>query len=87
MHAGVMVYDASVVAHCQYIATTPRGREENMLTLLFSYLINEAYAGKSYFDFGISTEEGGKVLNEGLYRQKASLGASGVMCPRYTIEL
>lgn len=87
MHAGVMVYDASVVAHCQYIATTPRGREENMLTLLFSYLINEAYVGKSYFDFGISTEEGGKVLNEGLYRQKASLGASGVECPRYTIEL
>ena len=85
--AGVCVFDTGMVAHAQYIATTPKGRELNLLTLLFDRLINEVFADRRYFDFGISTEEGGRVLNEGLLRQKSSLGASGTACLRFRLPL
>lgn len=85
--AGVCVFDTGRVAHAQYIATTPKGRELNFLTLLFDRLINEVFADRRYFDFGISTEEGGRVLNEGLLRQKSSLGASGTACLRFRLPL
>lgn len=85
--AGVCVFDTGRVAHAQYIATTPSGRELNLLTLLFDRLINEEFADRRYFDFGISTEEGGRVLNEGLLRQKYSLGASGTACLRFRLLL
>lgn len=87
LHAGVMVFDTATTAHCQYIASTPEGRNQNLLTALFNHLINEVYAHKNFFDFGNSNEEGGMVLNEGLLRQKASLGGSGVVYNRYLLNL
>ena len=76
----VMYYCGNEVAHCQYIASTEHGREVKALTLLFSHLINEAsQAGYRYFDFGISTENGGLYLNEGLVRQKCRLGGRGIV--------
>lgn len=39
-----------------------------------------------YFDFGTSNESHGLLLNEGLYRQKSSLGGSGVAYTRYVID-
>ncbi len=87
IQAGVMVYDTPVTAHCQYIATTPFARDHNLLTPLFSRLINDMFSHKTYFDFGISNEDGGRMLNGGLYRQKASYGGSGVACNRYSISL
>lgn len=82
--AGVCVYDTGRVAHAQYICTTPIARKKGLLTLLFKHLF-DVYRHCTYFDFGISTESGGSVLNEGLYRQKSSLGGSGVVYDRYRI--
>lgn len=76
--AGVCIYDTAGVAHCQYIATTPEGREQGMLTYLMERLINDVYASRRWFDLGTSNEEAGRVLNSGLIRQKTSLGASGI---------
>lgn len=85
--AGVCVYDSQGVAHAQYIATTPKGRELNLLTPLFDYLINKEFADRRYFDFGISNENHGLVLNEGLLRQKYSYGATGVAYQKFIISL
>ena len=85
--AGVMIYDTGRVAHAQYIASLPKGRELNLLTPLFDYLIRERYAGRAYFDFGISNEDHGLYLNDGLLRQKFSYGATGVAYQRWYIEL
>lgn len=82
---GVCVYDTGQVAHTQYICSTPDGRREGLLTHLFTYLIGE-FAHCRYFDFGISNEAHGLILNEGLYRQKSSLGGSGVIYQRYTVD-
>lgn len=87
LQAGVCIYNTGIVAHCQYIATTSRGRELNLLTPLFSKLIGGTYAGCRYFDFGTSNEDHGRMLNEGLLRQKYSYGASGVVYNRYLLKL
>ena len=84
--AGVCVYDTGRVAHVQYICSSEAGREKGSLTLLFSHLIGRIYAGREYFDFGTSNEMGGRVLNEGLNRQKCGLGGSGVAYERYLIR-
>lgn len=87
MHAGVCVYDTGRVAHTQYIATTPEGRSLNLLTPLFHKLITDVYAARDYFDFGISTEDEGRVLNRGLLRQKTSYGAGTTVYKRFLLEL
>lgn len=84
--AGVCVYDTGIVAHAQYIATTPQARELNLLTPLFHHLISEVFADRRYFDFGISTEDNGNYLNTGLLRQKFSYGATGVTYDRYSLK-
>ncbi|MBR5117807.1 MAG: GNAT family N-acetyltransferase [Muribaculaceae bacterium] len=84
----VMYYCGNEVAHCQYIASTEHGRELKALTLLFDCLIKEtSQAGYRYFDFGISTENGGLYLNEGLVRQKCRLGGRGVVYNTFKISV
>lgn len=87
--AGVVMYFCgNEVAHSQYIASTERGRELKALTLLFDHLIKEAaQAGFRYFDFGISTEDGGRYLNEGLVRQKYRLGGRGIVYNTYKLTI
>lgn len=84
--AGVCVYDTGIVAHSQYIATTPQARELNLLTPLFHHLITDVFADRPYFDFGISTEDNGRYLNTGLLRQKFSYGGTGVTYDRYSLK-
>lgn len=86
-HAGVCMYITPEVAHAQYIATTEEGRRLNLLPLLMRRLIDMFATECRYFDFGNSNEEGGLVLNDGLLRQKFSLGGSGTVYQRYFIDL
>lgn len=85
--AGVCVYDTGIVAHAQYIATTERGRALNLLTPLFHRLMTDVFAARRWFDFGISTEDNGSILNEGLLAQKYSYGGGGVTYDRFTLDL
>lgn len=84
----VMYYCANEVAHCQYIASSQQGRELKALPLLFDFLIKQADCdGYRYFDFGISTEQGGQYLNEGLSSQKCRMGGRGIVYNTYEINL
>ena len=87
LEAGVCVYDTGRVAHAQYIATTARGREMNLLTPLFHWLMTREFGERAYFDFGISNEDHGRVLNAGLLRQKYSLGGRGVAYRRFHVRI
>ena len=51
------------------------------------YLINECYSSKEYFDFGISTENEGLFLNEGLTSQKQEFGGRGIVYDFYEIRV
>lgn len=87
--AGCLLFRTSTVVHVQYIAATNEGRAVSALDILFDRLIKEASekAVSHYFDFGISTEQGGLVLNEGLIFQKEGFGARAVCYDTYEITL
>ena len=83
MLAGVLVYESKNVAHAQYISSTSEGKETGAPDLLLEYLITEYYATKRYFDFGISTEQGGWHLNQGLVGNKEGFGARAILYDIY----
>ncbi len=86
--AGVVMYLSQPVAHCQYIGASPAGKESKALTLLFEHLIAKyQQEGYRYFDFGISNENHGLYLNEGLVRQKSRLGGRGIVYNTFQIDL
>ena len=76
MVAGVVVYETETVAHAQYIAASAEGYELGALDAVMEHLITERFARKRFFDFGISTVDAGRTLNEGLMRNKESFGVA-----------
>ena len=84
--AGAIVYETETVAHTQYLAATEEGRTAGALDLLLHQLIDTTYADKNYFDFGISTEQAGQYLNEGLIDQKEGTGARATIHQVFELE-
>jgi len=79
VEAGVVLFNSANVWHAQYIASSERGYELSALDAVFEAVIKEAsQAGARYFDFGTSNEDGGRTLNDGLYRFKSEFGGGGV---------
>ncbi|MDE7388978.1 MAG: GNAT family N-acetyltransferase [Muribaculaceae bacterium] len=74
--AGCVIYDCGTVWHTQYISASEAGRECAALDLLLSTLLDKCPA--RYFDFGTSTEHGGRYLNAGLIHQKEGFGGRAV---------
>ena len=72
--AGVVLFVYKNLVHTQYMASSDKGREIGALDLVVATLLYK-YSNKLYFDFGISTENNGLTLNEGLIAQKESFGA------------
>lgn len=87
MVGGVVIYESAMVAHAQYIAASDDGREVAATDVVLDHLINDVYAGKPYFDFGISTVDDGRVLNAGLARYKESYGGRAITYDHYRISL
>ena len=86
--AGTLLFEMAPVVHAQSIRASSAGREVGALDLLFHHLI-ERYRqqGFRFLDFGISTEDGGQVLNEGLTFQKEGFGGRTICYDAYTIPI
>jgi len=84
--AGTTVFETETVAHCQYISKNEDENNLGSLDFLFQYLIQERFAQKRFFDFGISNENQGKNLNEGLSYWKESFGAGTIVHDFYEVE-
>ncbi len=87
MYAGVVIFDTPQTVHAQYIANSEKGREIGALDLVMDYLINTSAVDKKYFDFGISTEDSGRYLNNGLISQKEGFGGRATVYDFYEMEL
>ncbi|PTX22310.1 acetyltransferase (GNAT) family protein [Pontibacter mucosus] len=85
--AGTLVFETATVAHCQYIASSEQGKQAGALDVLLDWLLTEVYAHKPYFSFGVSTEQGGQYLNEGLVWNKESYGARTIVHDFYELRL
>lgn len=83
MVAGTVVYVMPRVVHVQYISASAKGKAVGALDILFRYLIDEVFVDKPYFDFGKSTEDRGRRLNEPLIFQKEGFGGRGVCYDTY----
>jgi hypothetical protein len=84
---GVIIYESKNVAHAQYQGATDLGLELRAPDLILEKLINEYYRDKKYFDLGISTEDNGNYLNEGLISFKERFGARAVVHDAYELNL
>ena len=85
--AGAVMFITDMVAHTQYLYNTEKGREVGALDGLVDHLVKDVFASKEYFDFGISNEEQGRYLNEGLISQKEGFGARAIVHDFYEIKL
>jgi hypothetical protein len=83
--AGTTVFTMNNVVHPQYISGNEDKNKLGSLDFLYNYLITQVSKGKSIFDFGISNEEQGRKLNEGLIFWKESFGAKTVVQNFYEI--
>ncbi|MEO6813494.1 MAG: hypothetical protein ABI172_06150 [Ginsengibacter sp.] len=84
--AGVVVYDYGNCVHTQYMANSAEGRKTGALDFINAKLISD-FSDRKYFSFGISTEQEGRYLNEGLIQQKEMMGGRAVVNDFYKIKI
>ncbi|NVK04815.1 MAG: GNAT family N-acetyltransferase [Flavobacteriia bacterium] len=84
--AGTTVFESNQVAHAQYIAVVDEGMKLGANDYLFSYLIENTFRDKDFFDFGICNEDAGRTLNKGLLEWKEGFGARSYAHDFYRIE-
>lgn len=85
--AGAVVFENGDTVHTQYLANSDEGRISGALDCVIDYLLNEIYADKKYFDFGISNENAGRYLNRGLIAQKEGFGGRAVVHDFYELKI
>lgn len=84
--AGTTIFESNLVAHSQYISANESKNELGSLDFLHHYLLTSVFNKKDYFDFGISTENQGQNLNQGLSYWKESFGANAITQDFYEVE-
>lgn len=87
MLAGAVLYLYERLVHTQYLASNPKGYELGAMDLLLAELIKKYTGRVEYFDFGISTENNGVDLNEGLVRFKERHGGSTIVHETWAWDL
>lgn len=85
--AGALIFDFGHVVHSQYLASSEQGKVTGALDFLLAHLLESEFGQRQFFSFGISTEQQGHYLNEGLIFQKEGLGARGVVHDFYEWEI
>jgi hypothetical protein len=86
--AGLVLFSMGSVLHTQYISATDTAYETGALDFLIESAIALAKEKNyKYFNFGISNEKEGRILNEGLYRFKRSFGAGSIVYEYFKLDL
>jgi hypothetical protein len=76
--AGVILFAIHKTLHTQYIASNAVGREVSAVDAVIEHSISLGIeTGKRWFDFGISNENNGLILNDSLYTYKNGFGGGG----------
>lgn len=84
--AGTTVFESDFVAHSQYISADDSKNTNGSLDFLYNKLITYTFRNKKYFDFGISNENQGQNINQGLLFWKEGFGARTIAQNFYEIE-
>ncbi len=87
MIAGTVIYEYKNVVHTQYLAADDEARKIGALDFVVWSVIEKYRTAKKYLDFGISTENNGKFLNEGLIWQKEGFGGRTIAYTTWEIDV
>ena len=87
MEAGVLFFEYDNMVHTQYMASSDFARANGGLDLVIASIIEKYKGKKKYLDFGISTEDAGKFLNNGLISQKESFAGRSVVYDFYELKV
>lgn len=86
--AGMILFCDKAVMHTQYLWVGLEGKSCFALDFIIQAAMDEAKQKSfRYFDFGISNEREGQVLNQNLYLSKTKHGAFGVIHDFYHLDL
>lgn len=85
--AGAVIYEYMQVIHTQYMAADDTARKIGALDLVIATIMEQYKVSKTWLDFGISTEEAGKYLNEGLIAQKEGFGGRTMTYEMWRVEV
>lgn len=85
--AGTVIFEYDNTIHTQYMAANDVARQIGALDYCVFTLMEQYKTKKKWLDFGISTEDGGKYLNEGLISQKEGFGGRTNVYQRWEIAL
>ena len=86
MIAGTLLFEYDNVVHTQYLAANDEARRIGALDLVISEVIERYRSSKAWLDFGISTENDGMILNEGLISQKEGFGGRTIIYKTWEIN-
>lgn len=84
---GAIIYESENVAHIQYLGSIKEGFTYRASDLVVDQLINQFYPDKKYLNFGVSTEDKGQYLNQGLITFKERFGARTVIQDTYELNI
>lgn len=87
MIAGAVIYEYRQLIHTTYLAASDVAREIGALDLTIITMIEQFKESKLWFDFGISSEDGGRYMNEGLISQKEGFGGRTNIYDTWTIDV
>lgn len=85
--AGSVIYEYGQMVHTTYLAASDIARTIGALDLVIATMLERFRDTKLWFDFGISTENGGQFLNEGLIAQKEGFGGRTDMYDTWLIDV
>lgn len=84
--AGTTVFLTKTTVHPQYVSGNLDKNTFGSLDLAYDFAINHFKTGRRYFDFNISSEEKGAVLNKGLIFWKETSGARAFTANNYLVS-
>jgi hypothetical protein len=88
MLAGAIVFLFKSAAHIQYMYNSDTGLSVGALDVIIDHLVDhEQYSKLRFLSFGVSTENEGLHLNEGLMNYKEMFGARTVVHDFYELDL
>lgn len=85
--AGTTLFINEHLVHSQYMSADSDKNILGSLDFLHDYLFTKVFSDKKIFDFGISNENSGKNINEGLLYWKEGFGARTQVYKKYKVKV